>query len=294
MRDGDASKTAEYMALFRALESVRTAHERLFVDPLARGFLSTPLRLLVTIARLRPRLGTRVCRFIDDRWPGARTSGVARTRFIDDRVAEALAAGVRQVVVLGAGFDVRPQRLSAYRGCSVFEVDHPATQARKRKLLAAAGVDGSGVDVRFVPTDFDREQVADTVVAAGYDAGQPTLFLWEGVTNYLTADAVDSTLRWCARGAPGSQLVFTYVDRRVLEHPEAFFGTERLFTRLDDTGERWTFGLDPATVAGYLRERGLALLEDEGAAAYRARYYGASASAMRGYEFYHVARVAIG
>ena len=81
--------------------------------------------------------------------------------------------------------------------------------------------------------------------AAGYDPRRRTLFIWEGVTNYLTEDAVDGTLRWCAGAAAGSTVVFTYVHRQVLDAPQAFYGTEKLFTTLSAAGERWTFGLDP-------------------------------------------------
>jgi methyltransferase (TIGR00027 family) len=291
VRKGEASRTAEYMALFRALEGCRSPRRRLFVDPLARGFLRPPLRGVVDLARL-PGLAELACRFIDRRWPGARTSAVARTKLIDERVSGAVARGIRQLVILGAGFDARAWRLPACRTCVVFEVDHPATQARKRELLPA-GDDAAAADVRFVPTDFDREEVSDALAAAGYEGGRPTLFLWEGVTNYLTPDAVDRTLRWCAAAAPESQLLFSYVDREVLDAPQAFFGTARLLASLEAAGERWTFGLDPAGLEAYLRERGLRLLEDVGASQYRAACYGAEAQRMRGYEFYRIARVEV-
>jgi methyltransferase (TIGR00027 family) len=166
----------------------------------------------------------------------------------------------------------------------VFEVDHPDTQARKRRLLGAVPS-----PVRFVPVDFDRETVEAALEAAGYDHDRSTLFIWEGVTNYLTESAVDGTLRWCARAAASSRIVFTYVDRGVLDDPASFFGTARLFDTLDASGERWTFGLDPAGLASFLAARGLLLDEDVGAEEYRRRCYGPRSAAMRGYEFYRIA-----
>ena len=127
------------------------------------------------------------------------------------------------------------------------------------------------------------------MAAAGYDASQRTLFLWEGVTNYLSADAVDSTLRWCARAAPGSQLLFTYVHADVLARPAAFFGTERLLATLAASGEQWTFGIDPAQLDGFLEARGLRLERDVGATEYRRLAYGDASARMRGYEFYRIA-----
>jgi len=283
MRPGEASRTAGYMALFRALEHARSAASRRISDPFARALVEPRLRAVVTLGGL-PGLGALVRGYIDRRWPGARTSAVARTRFIDERAEAAVAAGVEQIVLLGAGFDARPYRLPGWDRISVFEVDHPDTQARKRRLLGTVPS-----RVRFVPVDFDRDGVEAALELAGYDRARPTLFIWEGVTNYLTESAVDATLRWCARAAPSSRFVFTYVDRGVLDDPAGFFGTARLFETLAADGERWTFGLDPAELSSFLAARGFQLDEDVGAEEYRRRCYGPSSTAMRGYEFYRIA-----
>ena len=286
MEEGRASRTAEYMALFRALETARPRRRRLFGDPLASAFLRPRLRLVVAVSRL-PGLGGVIARLIDKRWPGARTSGVARTRFIDDAVEAALPTGISQVVILGAGFDARPYRIAALSRMAVFEVDHPSTSAAKQR--AVASLPAATPHVRFVPVDFDAQPLGAAMSAAGYDPGRQTLFVWEGVTNYLTEAAVDLTLRFCAGAVAGSMVIFTYVHRQVLDAPEAFAGTEKLFATLGASHERWTFGLDPARLESFLAERGLKLDEDVGAAEYRARCYGPAASGMRGYEFYRIA-----
>ena len=112
MKDREASRTAEYMALFRALESTLADRRRLLHDPFASGFLTHRLRFLVGLARV-PMVGALVRAYIDRHWPGARTSAVARTRFIDDAAESALRMGVAQVVILGAGFDSRAYRFPA-------------------------------------------------------------------------------------------------------------------------------------------------------------------------------------
>jgi O-methyltransferase involved in polyketide biosynthesis len=101
--------------------------------------------------------------------------------------------------------------------------------------------------------------------------------------------AVDATLRWCAEAAAGSTVVFTYVDRRVLDAPDEFYGTKSLRAVLHAANERWTFGLDPSKLPTYLAERGLHIDEDVGAAEYRRRYFAGAAAGMRGYEFYRIA-----
>src|SRR3569833_1183533 len=119
-----ASRTAQHVALFRALESVRRG-PRLFRDPYAAMALGHGYRLVVAFARL-PGAGRRGARPIDRRWPaGPRAAAVVRTRFIDDRLEAALADGVRQVVLLGAGKDNHTCRLAGMRSAVVFEVDHP-------------------------------------------------------------------------------------------------------------------------------------------------------------------------
>lgn len=289
MEADQASRTAEFMALFRALESVRRpAGQRLFNDPLARGFLAPPLRLVVQLSRA-PLVGAALPWFIDHRWPGARSSAVARTRLIDDALDSAVRAGVGQVVILGAGFDCRAYRLPGLQHTRVFEVDHPATSAAKqqrlRRLLGALPP-----HVTFVGIDFNRQTLAEVMAGAGYDPSARTFFVWEGVTNYLTAEAVDATLRYvCTHAAAGSRIMFTYVHRGVLDGSTPFAGTEHLMVTLARAGEPWTFGLDPRALPAYLGERGLQLIEDVGAAEYRARYLGRSAQRQRGYEFYRAA-----
>jgi methyltransferase (TIGR00027 family) len=291
MRKGRASRTAEHNALFRALESGRPEGRRLFSDPLARSFLGWPFALVARLGAA-PGLGPLVPRFIDRRWPGVRSSVVARTRLIDDAIAASLGRGIEQLVVLGAGFDSRAYRLPALRGVPVFEVDHPDTQRAKRRALERA-LGPLPAHVRFVATDFAQGGLEAAMRAAGYRGSARSFLLWEGVTNYLTEAAVDTTLRWCARAAAGSLLLFTYVHRDVLVRPQAFVGTERLFDSLEKVGERLSFGIDPEELPAFLAERGLALESDLGAAEYRARYFGDAAKRMRGHEFYRVARARV-
>jgi methyltransferase (TIGR00027 family) len=290
MRAGRASRTAEHNALFRALEVRRPADERIIDDRLAVAFLRPSFRALVGLARLGP-CRTLLMRIIDDRWPGVRPTVVARTWAIDETIA-GLLGETPQVVILGAGFDTRAWRLAGLRTTTVFEVDHPDTQRAKRAVVERRAP-ARTADVRFVPTDFHLGRLSAAMADAGYDATVPTLFLWEGTTNYLSAEAVDATLRWCAGAASGSHLVFTYIDEAVLSDPGRYHGAERVLTAVGRTGESMTFGLAPDGLGGYLAERGLVLVDDEGAADVRRRYYGAAADAQRGHEFYRVAHATV-
>jgi len=285
MKEHRPSRTAEHNALFRAIESVRPPRERIVNDPMAANFLGIPFRLVALLSRIHV-CRTLLCRYIDHRWPGSRTSLIARTRLIDDCLTGALASGVRQVVLLGAGFDSRPCRLPGAHLARFFEVDHPNTSTIK-KAHVTRSLGSLPAHVRFIPVDFQRQSVQRALEEAGFDLSSRSLFLWEGVSNYLTEESVRATLSFLCGLSPGTQLVFTYVDEAVIRNPSAFKGGREVqdaFSRLE---EPWTFGIRPDRAGAFFRECGLCLDSDLSAAEYRKPYYGPTAR-IEGYEFYHV------
>jgi methyltransferase (TIGR00027 family) len=283
----EVSSTARYMALFRALETAR-GRSGLFQDRSAHIFLPAALRGLVAAAHIGV-IGRLVERIIDARWPGAWSSAVARTRLIDDWICDALAAGARQLVILGAGFDCRASRLDVLAGTAVFEVDRAALLADKQRRLQNAG---SAVrpDVVAVPVDFLHDELKVRLAAAGVRRGERTLFLWEGVTNYLDTESVSAVFDLVALiGGPGSRIIFTYVHAGVLKGEFDAAGLKALFARLGASGERWTFGFQPDQVGNYLARHRLHLIADLGAADYRSLIMGERSRDLIGYEFYRVA-----
>jgi methyltransferase (TIGR00027 family) len=282
-----SSRTAEHMAFFRALESRRPPRQRLFNDPCAACFLSPGFRKALRVASI-PGLGRAVPWLADIVIPGARSSGIARTRWIDDALVAALAKNIRQVVILGAGFDCRAFRIPELRAAKIFEVDHPQTFATKRAHLAQF-IEGEPTNLSFVQIDFNRQSLEQVLRQAGFDPAERSIFLWEGVTNYLTADAVTAVLRFIASCAAGTELIFTYVHRSALDHPASFSDAEKLLRSLEKIGEPWTFGLLPEEVSAFLQGTGLRLRQDVGSCDYRAQFMGPRGRHMKGYEFYRVA-----
>jgi methyltransferase (TIGR00027 family) len=274
------------MALFRALESRRRAG--LFEDAYADRFLPGDLRVAAAAARVPP-VREAICRYIDRRWPGARTSAAARTRAIDDLLVRSLEDGAEQVVLLGAGYDTRALRLPALAKVPVFELDRRALIEAKTARLGS-----TPERVRRVTIDFAADPVLEALERSGYDAGLPACFVWEGVTNYLTAEAADATFRAVASTAPGTRLIFTYVHRGAIDGSVEFEAADRLRGKVEGVGEPWTFGLHAAELASYLEQRGLELLSDEGADDYRRRLLGDSPRLLRGYAFYRLAVAAVG
>ncbi|WP_433291035.1 class I SAM-dependent methyltransferase [Actinoplanes sp. CA-030573] len=284
-----ASRTAEQVALFRALETAR-GRDRVFDDPFAVRFLGGGYRLLARLARVRP-VGLRLSRLIDRRWPGPRPSAVARTRLIDDLVLAALDGGARQVLLLGAGYDARAYRLPGIERVPVFEADHPATQAVKRRLLRGAVRPERRGHVHFVPVDLLAEDLGGALRKAGFAVLEPTVVVWEGVTNYLTEPAVDATLREVAAlTASGSTLIFTYVDRRVLSGAIDAGPWPRAVSR---QGEPWTFGFLPAELPAYVGARGMRLALDMSTREAAGRYLHPLGRDEQAASFYRVAAAEI-
>jgi methyltransferase (TIGR00027 family) len=286
LREGQPSRTAVQNALFRALEARRPARRRVADDPLAVRFLTPEFRVVAGLAQVRVAR-TLIEAFIDHRWPCVRGGVVARTRLIDEKVAAELPK-VQQAVILGAGFDSRAYRLPAMRRVMVFEVDHPATQAAKRHVVQR-GVGTAAGQVRFVPVVFGTDDPAAKLADAGLEPGAATLVLWEGVTNYLAPEAVDATFTFLAAVlGTGSPVVFTYVDRGIIDGTAAFEGADTTLRAVRRVGEPFTFGFDPAQVACYLAARGFDLEWDTKVSDAAASLYPAG-KCPRVPAYYHVA-----
>jgi methyltransferase (TIGR00027 family) len=258
MKEKKPSFSAEVMAFYRAAESVRPEAERLYYDPLARAFLSTPLRLLVK-SRF---LAGMVIWFVTERWiPGGVGVVLARSKYVDDCLRDCLAEGIGQLVILGAGYDSRAYRSFAFRReVRVFEVDHPATQAAKiRGLRRQFGY--LPKYVAFVPVDFMEEEPTRRLLDSGYDRTIKTLFIWEGVSYYLSPEAVDNVLSFVARNSSrGSSLIFDYfVQLSAAKADELGTSTEKLdwiARSAKGSGEPVMFRLRPESVGEFLSSRG--------------------------------------
>ena len=281
------SRTAQFVALYRALETDEMRREPMFRDPLAMSFVPAYLALMVRLART-PGLRGLLERYADHRAPGGRTSAICRTRFIDDAVRREVEAGTRQLVLLGAGFDCRAHRLPELRDTRVFEVDRRQTQTHKRSVIERQ----TGTrPVSYVEVDFQRDDLRTRLVQAGWNAAERTTFVWEGVTPYLNQSAVEGVLALVGSTPSGSALVFTYVHRGVLDGSAHFAGANKVMSVVRRMGEPWSFGIMPEELADFVARFGLELLEDLGADEYRTRYpwtHGVS-----GYAFYRIAIVRV-
>lgn len=199
---GLPSLTAWMVSAARAVSTrPGTAGEPL--DPIAPDLLPAGVGALAARLGERSRKSARFERLLGSASLGLTEHLRLRTLAIDAIVRRVDAP---QLVILGAGADARAYRMPELAGAVVYEVDHPATQAQKRRRLG-----DRAARARFVAVDFERDRLGDELARAGHDAARPTLFVWEGVTPYLTPPAIAATLSAiAARAAPGSRVALTY------------------------------------------------------------------------------------
>jgi methyltransferase (TIGR00027 family) len=243
-----------------AMEQSEPPGRRLVDDDLAARFLPAPTRWLVTATP--PALMRRLMMAAMERdGPGLWANFACRKRYIADKVTEALDS-IDAVVVLGAGLDTLAYRLARLSDIPIFEVDQPVNI--ERKAAAVQRVLGQvPSSVQLVPLDFERDDVLTVLAERGYRSDYRAFFIWEAVTQYLSADAVHATLESLRPAASGSRLVFTYVRRDFIDGVN-FYGAEQLYRRFRQRQQLWRFGLQPEEVAAFLAGHGWRLVEQLG------------------------------
>lgn len=256
MRRSQSSMTAAGIAIVRAIESERPAAERICHDPYARQFVNGALFALVAFFE---RLG-----YGELRGPGVMGFLAARERHIDEFLKGQLAAGIEQLVILGAGFDARAYRFQDQLAgrVAVFEVDHPATQQAKLKKLAQI-FGRVPTHITYVPVDFNTQTLAQCLAECGYLETGRTLFIWQGVTPYLTPAAVDDTLAFIARrSAPGSAVIFDYMYTSLLDGTVKRGEVSKMRQDRWMTGESLVFGIPEGRITEFLTRRGFGQVDD--------------------------------
>jgi len=260
MAEQQSSFTAEAATMFRALESTLPDGERVCFDPLAARFLGS---VFESASLSEASVADSLQKLMASGMGPAFAEVVARTRYIDDFLRACLDGGIEQLVILGAGFDTRAYRFRALlpQRVAVFEVDHPAIQERKKTLVTKVfGILPS--HVVYVPLDFDRGDLGEALRGRGYDAARRAAFIWEGVTMYLTAEAVERTLACVARdSAPGSSIVFNYAHRPAAEPRRESVEEAAARQVIERWGEAHVSGMDPGRIEGFLSELGLKVVE---------------------------------
>jgi methyltransferase (TIGR00027 family) len=248
-----SSETAGFVTYFRACSHKEKRISFRGPDYLAKEFHVGSARFKLRLSRLLLPILKRVI-------PGTYEWVVARTFFFDEQFKRALERNFDQIVILGAGFDSRAYRFSEQINRTVvYEVDTEATQNQKKEVLAEIKTPLPKT-LRFVPVDFNEEDLSK-LFECGFVGNKKNLFIWEGVTEYLTEDAVDKTLEFIKQNsASGSEIAFTYVYKEILEGDYHYYGSEEIVKMVSKYGEPYTFGIAEGKIAEFLSSRGLRLI----------------------------------
>ncbi|HEV8220537.1 MAG TPA: SAM-dependent methyltransferase [Streptosporangiaceae bacterium] len=250
--EGQPSQTAMTAAAARAAHLLVDSEPRIFADSLAALLLGDKAETYLRYHREHgdhPLLA------------GTRAQATCRSRFTEDQLALAAARGTAQYVILGAGLDSFACRSELAGRLRVFEVDHPATQQRKRALLAAAGL-AEPLTLTWVPVDFETDELIASLTAAGLDPAAPAFVSWLGVTMYLTAEAIGATLASLSRLAPGSELVTDYMLTADLRDADGVAYADLVMPDSERRGEPWLSFFTPEQMTGLLTRHGFTGVRD--------------------------------
>lgn len=272
MDQAKPSRTALRVAMRRAAHQIYDAAPLVFTDPVAVPILGREY------AEELRRTPGRNPEAKDRPWSlGLRAFMVARSRYAEDTLAEAVAGGVRQYVLLGAGLDTFAHR-NPHAGLHVFEVDHPATQQWKRELLESSGISAAERHT-YVPVDFERDSLDEEMERAGFDPRLPAFFSWLGVVPYLTLEAFRGTLASIAALPNGTGLALDYGQpREALPFVEQL-AHDSLADRVRLAGEPFRIFFTPAEIAAELGR--FRRIEDLGSSEMNARYFKNRADGLR-------------
>ena len=231
-----ASRTALGVAALRAAHQTMDGEPKILDDPIAAVLLDDDWRPMLEALVREPDI------------VALRSRVLLRSRFAEERMAEAVRRGVCQCVILGAGFDTFAYRQPDWaRGLRIFEVDHHATQAEKRRRLQKAGV-LMPTNLEFVGIDFETVSLRDGLRASSLDFSEPTFFSCLGVLVYLTREAVDAIFALVAGFPVGSEIVFTFSQQDA--------AVSSLANKVKLLGEPWRTHFEPDALMQDLRALG--------------------------------------
>ena len=279
MQPGQPSRTALGAARLRAAHQLIDG-AAILADPLALRILGSDHETSLRHAQAHPS-GPRLRWFL-----------AARSRIAEDALAIAAGNGARQLVVLGAGLDTLAYRTPLAECLRIYEIDHPATQAWKRQLLAAASIPLPKT-LNFVAVDFERETLADALGVAGFDPAQRSFFSWLGVVPYLTERSVFSTLAYIAGLPGGAEVVFDYANPAGSVASDGRAAHQALAAHVAAAGETFQSYFETSRLCTELTALGFNRVDDHGPEAVAARFYPAAEHSApgRGGHIMHAATV---
>lgn len=265
-----AIKTGFGVSWIRAAGMLYPKEKRLYNDPFSEKILTGVYKFLINLMHI-PKIFDIIMKSIEKDSPGAMGSHFCRYRYIDDQLKNNIAKKeIETVVNLGVGMDARAYFIPGVESIHYFELDHPSVIKKKIKIIKK--VLGKLPDnVVYVPIDFEMQSLDNELKNAGYNLSSKTLFIWEGVTPYLSEEAVDNTLKYVS-SAPGSKIVFTYVLKSFIDGENIHNGIKAIYDKYVKKSKIFIYGLAPSDIDDFLSKYSLSIIEDIGSDEYKERY----------------------
>lgn len=248
MQDNQPSRTALGVAYIRGAHQILDRHPLLFSDPLAMRLLGPDAADAVhgMIERHQTPYGR-----------GLRSHVCLRARVAEDKLAAAVKAGARWYIQLGAGFDTFAYRQPAWaHGLRIVEVDHPATQAAKRRMLEAADITPPD-NLTFAAADFNRQTLGEILNRLGIAPTERVYFSWLGVTMYLSEEAIGQSLVAMAQASMRASVTLTFRQPPDPSHP----GEQKIDDMVAALGEPLISHFTCEAIAAKLKECGFNTIE---------------------------------
>lgn len=267
MQNNQVSRTAYTSAYARLIEQYQPKEKRLFEDPYVKTFFSS---YLSNFLKFRTYREFQVFMY-NLSLTGIYGLQVCRTKYIDDLVKKALDNGIDQLVILGAGFDTRSFRILEGNRVKIFEIDLPEIQDKK-KLMLKKHIEILPDNIIYIPIDFNTQLLDVSLMDKGLNYSKPIFFIWEGVTQYITEQAVDKTLKFISNAAQGSEVVFTYVLKSFIDGSENNQTANTMISLLKADNNPFCFGLNPSDTTSFLSQYKLTLIEDVGKLYFQENY----------------------
>ena len=267
--------TAQGVAKQRLIESLAKPSKRIIYDPYAENFV-----LGAGIIKL---MGHNFSVWLSKKFvPGFHEHLISRTRFIDDLIKKSISEQVEQYVILGAGYDSRAYNLKLPSGLKIFEVDQPEVQEIKISKLPDEIPNVE--NITYVSVDFNHQSLKNQLLNSGFDKSKSTIYTLEGVSQYITREALNSTLSELALLTPNSNATFfmSYVNRLLREDPKACFGIgyskpERAAKFITNgaakVGEPWISLYSSKEIEDLLSQNSFTLIENKTLADLNSKYF---------------------
>lgn len=253
-----ASHTALNATFYRFLMNKDKRIEVGGTDDLAYLFMSCKTRFFLGFAFFR----NLITKKLHKKFPGTYEYVIARTRFFDEIFVRHAKEKSPQIVFLGAGYDTRAIRFRKLtKDTVIYELDAPSTQNEKKKYFEKNKIN-LPKNVVYVSINFNNDDLKETLLKNGYDSKRKTLFIWEGVTMYLSPQSVKETLSFIKDNSGiGSTVVFDYLYDSVIKGTSDSIGARELSDAARELGEKFNFGLEEGSIVEFLNENGFLLIK---------------------------------